>query len=135
MKLILNVAASLYGLIGIASLVSFLLLISFGPRITRDMMGLRLLFWYCLPLLNATICLVVTYGLLTLRRWARIAVIGFNAFLLATITIGLIQSRLIETPSGPWTAAATAFVLVVGGFLIGVGLLCSTERVRQLMSN
>ena len=121
----------LYALIGLGSLVPLGMLVLYGPPL--DVMGLQLFIWYVFPLLNTTACFVIAYGLVTLRRWGRSITIVYNGFWLVAIALGIGYSRFVERPAASWTIGATVFVTVVGAFLIGVILLCSTERLKALM--
>jgi membrane-associated HD superfamily phosphohydrolase len=125
----------LYGLVGLGSLVPFIISMFYGPPITLDKIDLPVLIWYAFPLLNSIVCFVIAYGLVTLRRWGRNAAMMYSGFWLAVMALGIAYSRLIEKPATLWTTGATVFVIVVGGFLIGVILLCLSERVKTLMSN
>jgi hypothetical protein len=129
-KPLIFVIGSLYGLAGLGSLVPLVMLLLYGPDIT---IGAEVI-WYAFPLLNATVCGLLAYGVLKLRRWGRRGAIAYNGLWLTLTAFGLAYSRLIERPAATWTLRTSAFLIVVGGFLIGVIVLCSTERIKRLMS-
>ena len=131
MRFILSVIGGLYGLAGLGGFVPFVTLLVYGPPITRD--TVLLLFWYIFPLLNSAVCFLLAYAFFRLRRWGRYVAIVYSGLWLTVTTLGLIYSRLIERPTAPWTRQASVF-LVVDAFLIGVIVICSTERARRLMS-
>jgi hypothetical protein len=106
----------LYGLVGFGSLVPFVMLLLARPPLTRDTVLLGL-FSYLFPLFNAIVCGLLAYAFYALRRWGRYMAIVYNGLWLTAGMQGLIYSRLIEKPTVPWTPQATAWLVVVDGWI------------------
>jgi hypothetical protein len=133
MRFVTVLLGCLYGLMGLGSVVPFAMLVVYGPSITPDVASLPALVWYAVPLLNAVASFIVACGFLLLRRWGRGAAMIYNGFGLVALAIGLAYSRLVEAPAASWTSGATMFFVAGAGFLVGVIVLCSTERAKELM--
>ena len=129
---LLIIIGLLYGLTGLASLTPVVMFLVFGPRLTWAEGGFPLVVAYGGPLLNAVVCCLVSYGLLTLRRWGRYSAIAYNGALLAMIIFLGLYARITERPE--LTIEAIVYWVLLGAFLAGVTVFCLSNGVRTLMT-
>jgi hypothetical protein len=95
MSVVLPLIGILYGLVGLSSLVLFVIYSAFGPSI-RTLSGRDVLFhlmFLIVPLLNGLVGLALLYASLAHRAWGRWLAIAFNGVFLATIAYEIFSTQ------------------------------------------
>ena len=132
--ILLRFVAVLYGVFGVASLVTCLVFLLYGPQITQltgEALSFHILF-LGVPFLNAVVSFSIAFSFWTLRNWGRYLAFAVNAVYLATFLFGFVSSRL--TQADQMTRPAAIFLVLLVLVLGGIMVLCVLKEVRGLMS-
>ena len=130
----MKAVSGIYGFLGMMSLPSIIFLwdvVRFNALHPDDIF-LNISF-LAIPIVNTTLCFLISYLVWNSRRWGRYLALSYNAIWLTAFTVGPIVGRLTEDNFPALTSAAILFWSVV---ICGFGWLTVyflRQEVRAVM--
>lgn len=135
LEALLKISVIFYGFIGFLILLILLFFGIFGPSLEElDVSGVLSYFLILgIVFLNVTVCFLLAYSFLKLKKWGRYLAIIFNSLWLGTYAFGFVVARITEKNLPKIPISALMFLLLMFTPFIIIIVICFKSETKNIM--
>lgn len=135
MRATLNFIGTIYGLLGLTSLLTFWMYLRYGPSLKIMDSGSSQMYFGLLGICmtNATIGALISFSFWSLKSWGRYLAIGFNVVWISTVTVGAFIGKMTDSRMLLFDGVILVFIGVFLLVPVAITLFLLRPEVKMFM--